>query len=55
MAVADMKFLVVDDFATMRRIVKNLLKDGLDRAPQPEIFGIRGGAHVSAPASAGSW
>ena len=27
MAVADMKFLVVDDFATMRRIVKNLLKE----------------------------
>ena len=27
MAVEDMKFLVVDDFATMRRIVKNLLKE----------------------------
>ena len=27
MAVADMRFLVVDDFATMRRIVKNLLKE----------------------------
>ena len=27
MAVADMKFLVVDDFSTMRRIVKNLLKE----------------------------
>lgn len=27
MEAADMKFLVVDDFATMRRIVRNLLKE----------------------------
>ncbi len=27
MATQDMKFLVVDDFATMRRIVRNLLKE----------------------------
>ncbi len=27
MATTDMKFLVVDDFATMRRIVRNLLKE----------------------------
>jgi len=27
MAAQDMKFLVVDDFATMRRIVRNLLKE----------------------------
>ena len=27
MADANMKFLVVDDFATMRRIVRNLLKE----------------------------
>jgi two-component system, chemotaxis family, chemotaxis protein CheY len=27
MANADMKFLVVDDFSTMRRIVRNLLKE----------------------------
>ncbi|MDH4190738.1 MAG: chemotaxis response regulator CheY [Betaproteobacteria bacterium] len=27
MAATDMKFLIVDDFATMRRIVRNLLKE----------------------------
>ena len=27
MAIEDMKFLVVDDFSTMRRIVRNLLKE----------------------------
>lgn len=37
MAVADMKFLVVDDFATMRRIVKNLLKEiGIQHTDEAE-------------------
>jgi two-component system, chemotaxis family, chemotaxis protein CheY len=37
MSTAEMKFLVVDDFATMRRIVRNLLKEiGYGNADEAE-------------------
>ena len=37
MTTAEMKFLVVDDFATMRRIVRNLLKEiGFQNAQEAE-------------------
>jgi len=37
MAATDMKFLIVDDFATMRRIVRNLLKEiGYTNADEAE-------------------
>jgi len=37
MSAAEMKFLVVDDFATMRRIVRNLLKEiGYSNADEAE-------------------
>ena len=37
MNVADMKFLIVDDFSTMRRIVRNLLKEmGANNADEAE-------------------
>jgi two-component system chemotaxis response regulator CheY len=36
-AAAEMKFLIVDDFATMRRIVRNLLKEiGYENADEAE-------------------
>jgi two-component system chemotaxis response regulator CheY len=37
MSTAEMKFLIVDDFATMRRIVRNLLKEiGFGNADEAE-------------------
>ena len=37
MSTAEMKFLIVDDFATMRRIVRNLLKEiGFSNADEAE-------------------
>ena len=37
MAAADLKFLIVDDFSTMRRIVRNLLKEiGFQNADEAE-------------------
>ena len=37
MSTAEMKFLIVDDFATMRRIVRNLLKEiGFNNADEAE-------------------
>jgi two-component system chemotaxis response regulator CheY len=37
MSAADMKFLIVDDFSTMRRIVRNLLKEiGYQNADEAE-------------------
>jgi len=37
MATADLKFLIVDDFSTMRRIVRNLLKElGYHNADEAE-------------------
>jgi two-component system chemotaxis response regulator CheY len=37
MSAAEMKFLIVDDFATMRRIVRNLLKEiGFGNADEAE-------------------
>jgi two-component system chemotaxis response regulator CheY len=47
--VADLKFLIVDDFSTMRRIVRNLLKEiGYDNADEAEdgvaaLAKLRGG------------
>ena len=46
----DMKFLIVDDFSTMRRIVRNLLKElGYNNADEAEdgvvaLSKLRGGA-----------
>jgi two-component system chemotaxis response regulator CheY len=46
---ADLKFLIVDDFSTMRRIVRNLLKEiGYDNADEAEdgvaaLAKLRGG------------
>jgi two-component system chemotaxis response regulator CheY len=48
-ATADLKFLIVDDFSTMRRIVRNLLKEiGYDNADEAEdgvvaLAKLRGG------------
>ena len=37
MSTADMKFLIVDDFSTMRRIIRNLLKEsGYGNADEAE-------------------
>lgn len=37
MSAAELKFLIVDDFATMRRIVRNLLKEiGYQNADEAE-------------------
>jgi two-component system chemotaxis response regulator CheY len=47
---ADMKFLIVDDFSTMRRIIRNLLKEiGYANADEAEdgqaaMLKLRGGA-----------
>jgi len=49
MNIADMKFLIVDDFSTMRRIVRNLLKEmGANNADEAEdgvaaLVKLRGG------------
>jgi two-component system chemotaxis response regulator CheY len=49
MTAAEMKFLIVDDFATMRRIVRNLLKEiGYQNADEAEdgqaaLAKLRGG------------
>ncbi|MCX7961790.1 MAG: chemotaxis response regulator CheY [Burkholderiales bacterium] len=49
MAAADLKFLIVDDFSTMRRIVRNLLKElGYPNADEAEdgreaLAKLRGG------------
>jgi two-component system chemotaxis response regulator CheY len=48
-ATSDLKFLIVDDFSTMRRIVRNLLKEiGYDNADEAEdgvvaLSKLRGG------------
>lgn len=43
MAAKDLNFLVVDDFSTMRRIVRNLLKElGYNKIEEAEDGGCTG-------------